>query len=184
MHAAIAGISGARHARGRGFQRGLKLQGCENGDFMGGCLFDNVKPDMTSYKDEIFGPVLSVVRDGRCGSSGVIAHHTAQKLDTARSRRTAHPLHRAPRFYDRDDLDDRLSVGDNWQQGRSTRQPVRGQSVAYNSAVTVLLLAGVWMGLVSERSGYRSRRQGEWGGSGEITRMGPRAVRVESRAPA
>src|ERR687897_699386 len=42
--------------------RGLRLQGYENGNFMGGCLFDNVTPDMTIYKDEIFGPVLSVVR--------------------------------------------------------------------------------------------------------------------------
>src|SRR6185369_15089713 len=42
--------------------RGLKLQGYENGNFMGGCLFDDVKPEMTIYKDEIFGPVLSVVR--------------------------------------------------------------------------------------------------------------------------
>jgi malonate-semialdehyde dehydrogenase (acetylating)/methylmalonate-semialdehyde dehydrogenase len=42
--------------------RGLKLQGYENGNFMGGCLFDNVTRDMTIYKDEIFGPVLSVVR--------------------------------------------------------------------------------------------------------------------------
>ena len=38
------------------------LQGYENGYFMGGCLFDNVKPDMRIYKEEIFGPVLSVVR--------------------------------------------------------------------------------------------------------------------------
>jgi malonate-semialdehyde dehydrogenase (acetylating)/methylmalonate-semialdehyde dehydrogenase len=29
---------------------------------MGGCLFDEVKPDMRIYKEEIFGPVLSVVR--------------------------------------------------------------------------------------------------------------------------
>ena len=29
---------------------------------MGGCLFDNVTEDMTIYKEEIFGPVLSVVR--------------------------------------------------------------------------------------------------------------------------
>jgi malonate-semialdehyde dehydrogenase (acetylating)/methylmalonate-semialdehyde dehydrogenase len=29
---------------------------------MGGCLFDHVKPDMQIYRDEIFGPVLSVVR--------------------------------------------------------------------------------------------------------------------------
>ena len=42
--------------------RGLKLQVYENGNFMGGCLFDEVTPDMTIYKDEIFGPVLSVVR--------------------------------------------------------------------------------------------------------------------------
>jgi malonate-semialdehyde dehydrogenase (acetylating)/methylmalonate-semialdehyde dehydrogenase len=42
--------------------RGLKLQGYENGFFLGGCLFDNVTPDMRIYKEEIFGPVLSVVR--------------------------------------------------------------------------------------------------------------------------
>jgi len=42
--------------------RGFKLQGYENGHFIGGCLFDQVTPDMTIYKEEIFGPVLSVVR--------------------------------------------------------------------------------------------------------------------------
>jgi malonate-semialdehyde dehydrogenase (acetylating) / methylmalonate-semialdehyde dehydrogenase len=42
--------------------RGLKLQGYENGYFLGGCLFDRVTPDMRIYKEEIFGPVLSVVR--------------------------------------------------------------------------------------------------------------------------
>ena len=42
--------------------RGLKLQGYENGFFIGGSLFDRVTPDMTIYKEEIFGPVLSVVR--------------------------------------------------------------------------------------------------------------------------
>src|SRR5665213_3517678 len=42
--------------------RGFKMQGYESGFFMGGCLFDNVTPDMKIYKDEIFGPVLSVVR--------------------------------------------------------------------------------------------------------------------------
>jgi malonate-semialdehyde dehydrogenase (acetylating)/methylmalonate-semialdehyde dehydrogenase len=42
--------------------RGLKLQGFENGYYLGGCLFDNVTPDMRIYKEEIFGPVLSVVR--------------------------------------------------------------------------------------------------------------------------
>lgn len=42
--------------------RGFSMQGYENGYFMGGCLFDNVKKDMRIYKEEIFGPVLSVVR--------------------------------------------------------------------------------------------------------------------------
>ncbi|ARQ01138.1 CoA-acylating methylmalonate-semialdehyde dehydrogenase [Pseudorhodoplanes sinuspersici] len=42
--------------------RNFKLQGYENGNFLGGCLFDNVTKDMTIYKEEIFGPVLSVVR--------------------------------------------------------------------------------------------------------------------------
>jgi len=42
--------------------RTLKLQGYENGFFLGGCLFDNVTPEMKIYKEEIFGPVLSVVR--------------------------------------------------------------------------------------------------------------------------
>ena len=42
--------------------RSFKMQGYENGNFMGGCLFDDVKPHMRIYKEEIFGPVLSVVR--------------------------------------------------------------------------------------------------------------------------
>ena len=42
--------------------RKLKLQGYDKGFYMGGCLFDNVKKNMRIYKEEIFGPVLSVVR--------------------------------------------------------------------------------------------------------------------------
>lgn len=42
--------------------RGFKMQGYENGYFVGGTLFDRVTTDMTIYKEEIFGPVLSVVR--------------------------------------------------------------------------------------------------------------------------
>jgi len=42
--------------------RNLKLQGYENGYYIGGCLFDQVKKDMRIYKEEIFGPVLSIVR--------------------------------------------------------------------------------------------------------------------------
>ena len=53
--------------------RGFKLQGYENGNFIGGCLFDEVKPDMRIYKEEIFGPVLSVVRAQRLRGSGAAA---------------------------------------------------------------------------------------------------------------
>ncbi len=42
--------------------RGLELQGYEGGYFLGGSLFDHVSRDMAIYKQEIFGPVLSVVR--------------------------------------------------------------------------------------------------------------------------
>ncbi|HEX7633987.1 MAG TPA: CoA-acylating methylmalonate-semialdehyde dehydrogenase [Noviherbaspirillum sp.] len=42
--------------------RGLKVAGHENGFFLGGSLFDHVTPDMKIYKEEIFGPVLCVVR--------------------------------------------------------------------------------------------------------------------------
>ena len=42
--------------------RDFSLQGYEDGFFMGGCLFDAVRPDMRIYKEEIFGPVLSIVR--------------------------------------------------------------------------------------------------------------------------
>jgi malonate-semialdehyde dehydrogenase (acetylating)/methylmalonate-semialdehyde dehydrogenase len=42
--------------------RDLRLQGYENGYFLGGCLFDQVQPHMRVYKEEIFGPVLSIVR--------------------------------------------------------------------------------------------------------------------------
>ena len=37
-------------------------QGYENGYFIGGSLFDNVTTDMSIYREEIFGPVVSVVR--------------------------------------------------------------------------------------------------------------------------
>ncbi len=42
--------------------RNFKIQGYENGNFVGPTLFDNVTKDMKIYKDEIFGPVLCVVR--------------------------------------------------------------------------------------------------------------------------
>jgi malonate-semialdehyde dehydrogenase (acetylating)/methylmalonate-semialdehyde dehydrogenase len=42
--------------------RGIKVAGHEEGFFLGGCLFDHVKPEMTIYQEELFGPVLCVVR--------------------------------------------------------------------------------------------------------------------------
>ncbi|MTI16114.1 CoA-acylating methylmalonate-semialdehyde dehydrogenase [Rhodobacteraceae bacterium RKSG542] len=42
--------------------RDFSLQGYEDGYFVGGTLFDNVTSEMTIYKEEIFGPVLSVLR--------------------------------------------------------------------------------------------------------------------------
>ena len=49
--------------------RGLSLQGYENGFFIGGSLFDNVTPDMSIYQDEIFGPVLGIVRTKDLGGA-------------------------------------------------------------------------------------------------------------------
>jgi len=42
--------------------RGTKVPGYEKGFYIGGCLFDQVTPEMKIYRDEIFGPVLSIVR--------------------------------------------------------------------------------------------------------------------------
>ncbi|MFG1329608.1 aldehyde dehydrogenase family protein, partial [Xanthobacter autotrophicus] len=42
--------------------RGLRLQGYEGGYFIGGTLFDHVTSEMRIYREEIFGPVLAVVR--------------------------------------------------------------------------------------------------------------------------
>ena len=53
--------------------RGLELQGYERGFFLGGSLFDRVTKDMTIYKQEIFGPVLSVVRtDGYAEAADLV----------------------------------------------------------------------------------------------------------------
>jgi malonate-semialdehyde dehydrogenase (acetylating)/methylmalonate-semialdehyde dehydrogenase len=42
--------------------RGLSVSGHEEGYFLGPCLFDHVKPGMVTYQEEIFGPVLGIVR--------------------------------------------------------------------------------------------------------------------------
>jgi malonate-semialdehyde dehydrogenase (acetylating) / methylmalonate-semialdehyde dehydrogenase len=49
--------------------RGYSVPGRENGFFVGGTLFDHVKPEMSIYKEEIFGPVLCVVRMPDVGSA-------------------------------------------------------------------------------------------------------------------
>ena len=56
--------------------RGLKLQGYEDGFFIGGTLFDRVTRDMTIWKEEIFGPVLSIARaKDYAEAAGLIASH-------------------------------------------------------------------------------------------------------------
>jgi malonate-semialdehyde dehydrogenase (acetylating)/methylmalonate-semialdehyde dehydrogenase len=47
---------------GRAFDGAQAGTGCEQGFWLGGTLFDHVKPDMKIYREEIFGPVLSCVR--------------------------------------------------------------------------------------------------------------------------
>ena len=47
---------------GRTFTGAQAGEGCENGFWMGGTLFDHVTPNMRIYKEEIFGPVLGCVR--------------------------------------------------------------------------------------------------------------------------
>ncbi|MYN16184.1 CoA-acylating methylmalonate-semialdehyde dehydrogenase [Rugamonas sp. FT107W] len=63
---------------GEGVEQGAKLvvdgrnhvvAGRENGFFIGGTLFDHVTPDMTIYKEEIFGPVLCMMRSPDVGSA-------------------------------------------------------------------------------------------------------------------
>ena len=56
--------------------RSLKLQGYENGYFLGGSLFDHVTTDMKIYKEEIFGPVLAVARaDSYATAAKMINEH-------------------------------------------------------------------------------------------------------------
>ncbi len=57
--------------------RGLKLQGYEKGFFLGGCLFDRVGTDMRIYQEEIFGPVLGVVRAPDLGAATAMINRHA-----------------------------------------------------------------------------------------------------------
>jgi malonate-semialdehyde dehydrogenase (acetylating)/methylmalonate-semialdehyde dehydrogenase len=82
--------------------RGLKLQGYENGFWLGGTLLDRVTPKMSVYKNEIFGPVLSVVR--------------ANNYEDAISLINANPFANGTALFTRDgdaarDFADRVQVG-------------------------------------------------------------------------
>ena len=68
-HQRITGYIGQGEAEGaklvvdgRKFQAAKAGANCGNGFWSGGTLFDNVKPDMKIYKEEIFGPVLGCIR--------------------------------------------------------------------------------------------------------------------------
>jgi malonate-semialdehyde dehydrogenase (acetylating)/methylmalonate-semialdehyde dehydrogenase len=68
--------------------RGFRAQGYENGYFLGGTLFDHVTPSMKIYLEEIFGPVLSVVR--------------ARSYDEAAALTNAHVLGNGTAIFTRD----------------------------------------------------------------------------------
>jgi malonate-semialdehyde dehydrogenase (acetylating) / methylmalonate-semialdehyde dehydrogenase len=55
--------------------RAFAMQGYEKGFFMGPCLFDRVRPSMRIYREEIFGPVLSVVRAHDYEEGLALANH-------------------------------------------------------------------------------------------------------------
>jgi malonate-semialdehyde dehydrogenase (acetylating)/methylmalonate-semialdehyde dehydrogenase len=56
--------------------RDFRMQGYENGFFLGGSLFDRVTKDMTIWKEEIFGPVLSIARaKDYADAAALIASH-------------------------------------------------------------------------------------------------------------
>ena len=56
--------------------RGLSVPGHNQGYFMGGSLFDHVTPEMSIYREEIFGPVLSCVRvDNSAAGIELINNH-------------------------------------------------------------------------------------------------------------
>ncbi len=78
--------------------RGSKVPGGEQGFFLGGCLFDRVSPQMRIYQEEIFGPVLAVVRVStleaaielinahRYGNGGAIFTTSGEAADTFTKR--------------------------------------------------------------------------------------------------
>ena len=98
--------------------RGLRVEGHEGGYFLGPCLFDRVKPGMVIYREEIFGPVLGIVR--------------VQSLDEAMALIDAHEYGNGTCIFTRDGeaarhFSDRVQVG---MVGVNVALPV---PVAYHS---------------------------------------------------
>ncbi|MBL8521759.1 MAG: CoA-acylating methylmalonate-semialdehyde dehydrogenase [Betaproteobacteria bacterium] len=82
--------------------RGFALRGHERGFFLGPSLFDHVKPAMRTYQEEIFGPVLQIVR--------------AQSLEEALQLASRHPYGNGVAIFTRDgdaarEFADRVEVG-------------------------------------------------------------------------
>jgi malonate-semialdehyde dehydrogenase (acetylating)/methylmalonate-semialdehyde dehydrogenase len=85
---------------GRNFE--YNMQGFENGYYLGGSLFDHVKPEMRTYKEEIFGPTLQIMR--------------SESFDEAISYPTNHEFGNGTTIYTRDgdtarDFVSRVEVG-------------------------------------------------------------------------
>ena len=80
--------------------RGFRLQGYEKGYFVGGTLFDRVRPDMTIYREEIFGPVLSVVPVDDYQGAVTAINQTRYGLSSSIFTRDANTAFRAMRDFE------------------------------------------------------------------------------------
>ena len=94
--------------------RELALQGYENGYFLGGTVFDKVTTDMRLYREEIFGPVLSVVR--------------VPDFDSARRMVDAHEFGNGTAIFTRDGDAARAFASSAKPSSRSFRQASRRAS--------------------------------------------------------
>ena len=77
--------------------RGYALQGYEKGFFIGPTFFDRVKPEMRTYREEIFGPVLQMVRAPDFETRLRCLRPTSTETASPSSRGTAAPRATSPR---------------------------------------------------------------------------------------
>ena len=137
--------------------RGLKISGHENGFFLGGCLFDQVSPEMRIYKEEIFGPVLSVVR--------------APDFDTALKLTSDHEYGNGTAIFTRD--------GD---AARTFSQSVRAGMVGINIPIPVPLAFysfGGWKrSIFGDRNAYGTEGVGFYTQLKTVTARWPTGVRA------